>query len=442
MMKDVLKGRIPIFLLGGGEMGERIRNFDWTTTPLGDPEEWEQSLKTCVRIMLSSSQPIWIGWGKQLIKLYNDPYKSIVGGKHPEALGQPVSKVWKDIWANIEPMLEKVMEHDEGTYVESQLLIMERNGYPEETYYTFSYTPIPGDNGVTSGVFCANTDDTSRVINERALETLRSLGKISYYERNLSEIYEKTAEVLGENKKDFPFALFYQVKGGEAKQVAWAGNKEEYKDFPDEININEPTQQTRNICKAIKTNANVISENKGRRSNAPKGFWDKVPEQILHIPLCISNTNCPNAVLTIGLNPYRNYDSVYQSFIRLLSDQVLLEMNNMHVIEEERKKGEILAEIDKAKTVFFNNISHEFRTPLTLILGPLEELMRQSSTEIKAGYLSSIETIHRNAVRLLKLVNTLLDFSRLEGGRQEPHFTLVDIGEYTKNLAANFRSIM
>ena len=441
-MKDVLKGKIPIFLLGGGEMGERIRNFDWTTTPLGDPEGWEQSLKTCVRIMLSSSQPIWIGWGKQLIKLYNDPYKSIVGGKHPAALGKPVRKVWKDIWTNIEPMLKKVMEQDEGTYVESQLLIMERNGYPEETYYTFSYTPIPGDNGITAGVFCANTDDTSRVINERALETLRRLGKISYHEKKLSEIYEKTAEVLAENKKDFPFALFYQINGGEAKQVAWAGNKEEYKHFPDEVNINEPTQQTRNICKAIKTNANVISENKGRRPNAPKGFWDKVPEQILHIPLCISNNNCPNAVLTIGLNPYRNYDSVYQSFIRLLSDQVLLEMNNMHVIEEERKKGEILAEIDKAKTVFFNNISHEFRTPLTLMLGPLEELMRKSSEEIKPQYQSSIQTTHRNAIRLLKLVNTLLDFSRIESDRQDARFTRTDIGVYTKNLAASFDSVM
>ncbi|HSV11085.1 MAG TPA: hypothetical protein VLI68_09965, partial [Hanamia sp.] len=236
MMKDVLKGRIPIFLLGGGEMGERIRNFDWTTTPLGDPEEWEQSLKTCVRIMLSSSQPIWIGWGKQLIKLYNDPYKSIVGGKHPAALGQPVYEVWKDIWDDIQPMLKTVMEHDEGTYVESQLLIMERNGYPEETYYTFSYTPIPGDNGITAGVFCANTDDTSRVINERALETLRKLGKISYDEKSLAEIYKKTADVLAENKKDFPFALFYEIKGDETKQVAWAGNKDHYKYFPDEVN--------------------------------------------------------------------------------------------------------------------------------------------------------------------------------------------------------------
>ncbi len=441
-MSVVSKSKVPIFLLGGGEMGERIRQYDWTKTGLGNPEEWEQSLKTCVRIMLSSSQPIWIGWGKDLIKLYNDPYKSIVGGKHPSALGQPVSDVWKDIWPDIEPMLEKVMKHDEGTYVESQLLIMERNGYPEETYYTFSYTPIPGDNGVTAGVFCANTDDTFRVINERALETLRNLGKISYNERNLGEIYAKTAAILGENKKDFPFALFYEINGNEAKQVAWAGDEQAYTSFPLVFDIKEPTSETRNICKAIQNNEQVISLNKGRRPNAPKGFWDRVPEQILHIPLCITSRDCPNAVLTIGLNPYRKYDPAYQSFVQLLTDQILQEMNNTQAMEMERKRTEALLEIDKAKTVFFNNISHEFRTPLTLMLGPLEELMRKGENGISPKHLASIETTHRNAIRLLRLVNTLLDFSRIESGRQQAHFSKVDIAAFTKSLAANFQSVM
>ncbi|MGN6530315.1 MAG: PAS domain S-box protein [Ginsengibacter sp.] len=441
-MSVVSKGKVPIFLLGGGETGERIRQFDWTKTELGNPEKWEQSLKTCVRIMLSSSQPIWIGWGKDLIKLYNDPYKSIVGGKHPSALGQPVSEVWKDIWPDIEPMLEKVMIHDEGTYVESQLLIMERNGYPEETYYTFSYTPIPGDNGITAGVFCANTDDTFRVINERALETLRNLGKISYHEKSLTEIYSKTAAILGQNNKDFPFALFYEINENEAKQVAWAGDEEEYTSFPMQFNIKEPTSETRNICNAIQNNELVLSLNKGRRPNAPKGFWDTVPEQILHIPLCISSSNCPNAVLTIGLNPYRKYDRTYQSFVQLLTDQILQEMNNVQAMEIERKRTEALLEIDKAKTLFFNNISHEFRTPLTLMLGPLEELLRKTEDDINPQHLASIETAHRNAIRLLRLVNTLLDFSRIESGRQQAHFLKVDIATFTKDLAANFQSAM
>jgi hypothetical protein len=168
---------MPEFLSGGGEMGQRIREYDWSKTPLGPVDQWPQSLRTCVRIMLTSRQPIWIGWGKELIKLYNDPYKEIVRGKHPWALGKPASVVWKEIWGPIEPMLKTVMEHDQGTSVESELLIMERNGYPEETYYTFSYTPVPGDNGGTAGMICANTDVTDRIISERQLKTLTTLGK-------------------------------------------------------------------------------------------------------------------------------------------------------------------------------------------------------------------------------------------------------------------------
>ena len=168
---------VPEYLSGGGEMGQRIREYDWSKTPLGPVSGWPQSLRTCVRIMLASRQPIWIGWGKELIKLYNDPYKTIVRGKHPWALGSPASVVWKEIWNEIDPMLRQVMEKDEGTYVESQLLIMERNGYPEETYYTFSYTPIPGEDGSTAGMICANTDDTDRIITERQLKTLTQLGK-------------------------------------------------------------------------------------------------------------------------------------------------------------------------------------------------------------------------------------------------------------------------
>src|ERR1700742_184862 len=138
--------QVPEFLVGGGELGQLIRDYDWAKTSLGPVSTWPRSLRTSIQIMLTSRQPIWIGWGKNLIKLYNDPYKAIVGGKHPDALGNPASVVWKDIWKDIEPMLRQVMEKDEGTYVESQLLIMERYGYPEETYYTFSYSPVPGDN--------------------------------------------------------------------------------------------------------------------------------------------------------------------------------------------------------------------------------------------------------------------------------------------------------
>ena len=134
-------------LLGTSELARLMRAFDWESTSIGMPDAWPKSLRTAVGIMLTSRQPIWIGWGRQLICLYNDAYKSIIGGKHPWALGKPASVVWREIWPDIAPMLSQAMEGNEGTYVEAQLLIMERNGYPEETYYTFSYSPIPGDDG-------------------------------------------------------------------------------------------------------------------------------------------------------------------------------------------------------------------------------------------------------------------------------------------------------
>jgi len=433
----------PDFLSGGGEMGERIRNFDWAKTPLGPPEKWEQSLKTCVRIMLASSQPIWIGWGSTLIKLYNDPYKAIVGGKHPEALGSPASVVWRAIWNDIGPMLKRVMEYDEGTFVESQLLIMERNNYPEETYYTFSYTPIPGDQGGTAGMICANSDDTARIINERALQTLRDIGKLSY-EESTDKIYSRAARVLFENKKDFPFALFYEVSPAhdEARAVAWAGMREDYRAFPEVISIRTSTPDTAHIYDAIHRREVIITDNHGEISYVPQGAWHIPPKQFLYIPLSLSNDMLPAAILMIGLNPFRKYDNAYQQFIQLLIDQLSLEIKNMHALEVERKRAEALAEIDKAKTVFFNNISHEFRTPLTLMLGPLEELMNLPESEISRQNQFNIETTHRNAHRLLKLVNTLLDFSRVESGQQVANFTHVDLSSYTKNLASSFRSVI
>jgi PAS domain S-box-containing protein len=432
------------FLDGGGEMGELIRLYDWSKTPLGVPQSWPQSLKTCVRIMLTSRQPMWIGWGKELIKLYNDPYKAIVGGKHPWALGKPASEVWKDIWPDIEPMLKKVMEKDEGTYVESQLLIMERNGYPEETYYTFSYTPIPGDKGGTAGMICANTDDTQKIIGERQLRTLKDLGESVTRMQTVTEVYQKALKVIEHNSKDFPFAVLYKIddEGKKGLPVAYAGLDENQTIFPSFIDLVNPQEGMFNFYKAFSQKEIVISENKGRRKNLPKGPWQIEPTHFVHVPIIISGGTIPNAILSSALNPYRIFNDTYRQFIMLLADQIALEVNNVMAYEQERKRAEALAEIDKAKTVFFSNISHEFRTPLTLMLGPLEELMTKSHTHLRDDEKLKIETTHRNAVRLLRLVNNLLDFSRIESGGVKAQYQLTDISKFTADLASSFRSVI
>jgi PAS domain S-box-containing protein len=429
------------FLSGGGEMGERIRNFDWSKTPLGPPEFWEQSLKTCVRIMLTSSQPIWIGWGKDLIKLYNDAYKEIVGGKHPEALGQPAKVVWKEIWQDIGPLLEKVMVRNEGTYSESQLLIMHRHGYEEEVYYTFSYSPVPGDDGGTGGMICYNTSDTARVINERSLATLQLLESIAK-RQSVNEIYEAAAKAIEFNNKDFPFAIIYKIDeiNKSASPVAFAGIANDQKIFPIYIDLKSPGEGSKNLIKSYKTKEVVVSENAGRRKNIPAGFWQKEATHFVHIPIIIPGSENPVAIVSAALNPYRKFDNAYKQFAQLIADRIGIEINNVLNYEQEKKKAAELAELDKAKTVFFSNISHEFRTPLTLMLGNLEEALNEPRSHPKNH--ERMEATQRNAMRLLKLVNTLLDFSRIESGRQKATYSLTDIASFTKNLAGNFRSVI
>ena len=172
--------------------------------------------------MLTSRQPIWIGWGRELTKLYNDPYKAIVGGKHPEALGQAAAVVWREIWDVLGPRLQVAVEQNEGTYDEALLLIMERYGYPEETYYTFSYSPVPGDLGGVGGIICANTDDTARIIGERQVKLLRTLAAQTADAHTVEDACHLSASSLAQNPQDIPFAMIYLLDQA-TQTVALAG---------------------------------------------------------------------------------------------------------------------------------------------------------------------------------------------------------------------------
>lgn len=433
---------IPEFLAGGGEMGELIRTHDWSATPLGPIESWPRSLRTCIQIMLTSRQPIWIGWGHELIKLYNDPYKEIVKGKHPWALGKPACEVWRDIWNDIEPMLNKVMRHNEGTYVEEQLLIMERNGYPEETYYTFSYTPVAGDFGGTAGMICFNTDDTDRIISERQLKTLTDLGKVLSDLRTAHNVWTHTIETIRRNPYDFPFAILYNY-GHDHITLIKSTEPNSFHDRFAKIDLRSADEIARLFFQASSTKKHqVLTHLATKVGEIPKGSWQLAPDKAIILPIAQGGNKDPYGFLVVGVNPYRLLDEGYVNFFQLVADQIATSLANIYAIEEERKQLEALAEIDRAKTVFFSNISHEFRTPLTLILGSLEELLRKKDREVDGESKVTVETTHRNALRLLRLVNNLLDFSRIDAGRKKAQFQLVDIGQFTRELASNFSSLI
>jgi signal transduction histidine kinase/CheY-like chemotaxis protein len=426
---------------GGGEMGERISSFNWSETALGPIATWPQSLKTAVQIMLTSRQPIWLGWGPELTKLYNDPYQAIVGGKHPTALGQPAAVVWREIWEQIGPMLTTTMGV-EGTYVEEQLLIMERNGYPEETYYTFSYSPVPNDNGEVGGIICANTDDTQRVIGERQLALLRELAASTADARTTSDTCARSTASLATNPHDLPFALVYLLDQA-SNQLVLAGTSGAATPGQ-QIAPHRMALDSTAVCPCAEAFASgsvrVIEELAELAALLPRGAWDRPPQRVAVLPIAAQGSTGMAGVLVVGLSPYRLFDDRYRGFLELVAAQVSAGIANAQAYEEERRRAEALAELDRAKTTFFANISHEFRTPLTLMLGPLGDLLQHADAEHLEPLRAPLEIAHRNALRLLKLVNTLLDFARIEAGRIAATFAPTDLATLTAELASVFRS--
>ena len=149
-------------------MGARMRSHDWSMSALGPPSGWPQSLRSVIGLMINSGHPMFCAWGPDLSFLYNDGYIPIFGSKHPNTLGLPFRDVWSDIWADISPLVDRALA-GEATYHENLHLVMERNGYPEDTWYSFSYSPVRDESGAVAGMFCACTETTEKYLADRAL---------------------------------------------------------------------------------------------------------------------------------------------------------------------------------------------------------------------------------------------------------------------------------
>ncbi|MBD2439225.1 ATP-binding protein [Nostoc sp. FACHB-110] len=420
-------------------MAALMRMYDWSQTPLGAVETWSQSLKTAVRIMLTSRQAMFVWWGEDLINLYNDAYRAILGGKHPQALGQKAAIVWQEIWEQVGPRAQTALVQNQGTYDESLLLIMERNGYPEETYYTFSYSPVPNDDGSTGGIICANTDDTPRIIGERQLALLKELAATTADARTFAEACTLSINCLATNPYDLPFAMIYLVDSQRQclTLAGCCGIEPEHLAAAETIAFNDdsPWQFTK-----VLTNHQpyVLTNLEQKWSDLPTGAWHRSPHQAAVVQISPSGRTGKAGVLVAALNPFRLFDDNYQVFLNLVASQIAASISNAQAYEEERQRAEALAELDRAKTTFFSNVSHEFRTPLTLMLSPLEDLL--ATDELLAKQRQELDLIHRNGLRLLKLVNTLLDFSRIEAGRVQAVYEPTDLATFTAELASIFRS--
>jgi signal transduction histidine kinase/FixJ family two-component response regulator len=424
------------WLSGGGEMGRLIRSMDWSRTPLGPVETWPQSLRTTVSLCLSSTFPILIAWGPERVQIYNDSYRPICGAKHPESMGQP----FRECWATALPVVGGVFEKagaGTGSYIENQRMLLDRYGYLEEAFMTFSFSPIRDESGGVGGLFHPITEVTEKMLSARRTQTLRELSALLAKVKAAEDISAALPQLPPDAVLDVPFLLFYR-RDESAPLVRLVGNLGLPPGTvwsPEEAGLDGPWPLASGVGDAA---VPAVAP----PPDVYRGPYEDLPTHARVLPIHPAGMAEPYGYLVAGISPLRAMDDAYRNFYEQLQATVTTAVVNVRAHEAEAQRVAALAAIDRAKTAFFSNVSHEFRTPLTLILGPLEESLADTAAPLPPAQRARQELTHRNALRLLKLVNSLLDFSRIEAGRVKASYHPTDLSRLTEDLASVFRSAM
>jgi signal transduction histidine kinase/CheY-like chemotaxis protein len=416
----------------GGEMGRRFAEFGWAAHPLGPPNDWPVELRTTVATTLTSRFPIVLWLGPQdLFLIYNDAYVPIFGDRHPASLGRRGREVWWDIWDQIGPMLDSVISTGKATWSDDLLLPIVTGGRRQERRFTFSYGPLLSD-GKVYGVFAAVSETTERVLSQRRMHLLNTVASAVMETRTIDEAVAAAVGVCSDEPADVPFVAAY-VADHEAHDVTLRGATASVLPLLPrslaELTDWEPTVRTR-------TEAQLIDNVGSAIPGIAQVFGDDCPEQALLLPV---GEDTAAGVLVVGLNPRCPLDTQYRGFCQLLADQLSSALASAVSYEQQRQRADALAELDRAKTAFLTNVSHEFRTPLTLLLGPLEDAL--ADTEPGSVLAERLSTAARNARRLQRLVDSLLDFSRIEAGRATAKLVCTDVGALTSHIASSFSEL-
>ena len=433
MSKGESPGAAELTFPGDGEMARRMRAYPWASSPLGEPRDWPASLRTACRICLTSRFPMIVWWGERLHMFYNDAYLPLMGDKHP-GLMRPGERVWTEIWPTIGPMLYSVLHTGQATWSEDLLLPMSRHGYWEETYWTYSYSPLHDDAGPCAG--CSRRSRRPRRRWSAGAGSPRSRtsaprpgGRAAWPRRATWSI-----GALGRAREVVPFAAVY-LRGPDGGAVPARSSAPEGEPSPvPGVPGGWPVEEVLRSGQPV-TLTDVIA----RFGPLPAGGWARAPGEAMVLPLTAGAGEEPAGAIVLAASAGRALDDAYRSFLGLVAQQTAALVNGALAYQAQLRRAEELAELDRAKTTFFSNVSHEFRTPLTLIMGPVEELRARLDPGDTAAA-RELDVIYRNGLRLGKLVNTLLDFSRIEAGRMRASFEPLDLGAFTTELASVFQS--
>ena len=419
-------------VLLGGEMGQRFAAFNWAEHPLGPPQHWPVELRSVVATVLTSRFPIvlWLE-PDDLFLIYNDAYAPIFSDRHPAALGRRAREVWWDIWDQIGPMLDSVLASGKATWSDDMLLPILSGGRPQERRFTFSYGPLIRG-GEIYGVFAAVSETTERVLSQRRVHLLNTVASAVIGTQSIDNAVAAAVTVCANHPEDLSFIAVY-VEDPETAEIALRGATPSVQPLLQDTLAGltqwDPTTRSRAEAQVIEQVAEVIP-------GLDQALADDCPSQVLVLPI---GEGATAGALVIGTSPRLPLDAQYRAFCQLLADQLSSVMASAVLYEQQLQRADALAELDRVKTAFLTNVSHEFRTPLTLLLGPLDDAL--SEVPADALIADRLRAARRNAGRLLRLVESLLDFSRVEAGRAAAQLVCTDIGSVTFDIASSFAEL-
>jgi signal transduction histidine kinase/DNA-binding response OmpR family regulator len=431
--------------LNGASMRAVYDQVDWSATPLGPPDKWPGLLRLVVDLCLDSEFPVQISWGPDLLVLYNHAYIPLLGAeKHPWALGRPALEVGPDLWPASEQHSREVMETGRAYHSDDQRLIIDRHGYPEEAYFTFSLSAIRDVDGKIVGLFNAITETTQHILYERRLQVLRRLGAMSITtDDSLPSTCRAAVEVIGRNRKSVPFAAVYlrELPDQAPRRTAGYGFDES---AVASCELVEPTPTGGPVLEVLEHGGTVLVS--GLRDRYPGVFepgplGPLTPDQAFALPVFMLGRRAPVGVLIIGVNPYWRPDEAYTAFAAMAARQLGVIITDAVSFQNERKRQQALEELDRARTEFFQNITHELRAPLTMLLTPLQDILDEPGVVLSAAARDTVETSVRAGDRLQRVVDALLDISRAESGALMPDREEIDLASVTADVVEGFRPI-
>lgn len=418
-------------------MGRLMSRLDWAATDVGPVETWSQSMRAAVRIVLSSRYPMLLLWGPDYTQLYNDAYSALIGDKHPDALGGDVRVTLAEGWAVLEPLIADAKATGVASWVPALQLALDRSGYREEAYFSVSHAPARDDDGTTAGILTVCSEVTEQVVGERRLRLLRDLAvPAGGRTADVEQVCAHLCAVIGEHRIDVPFAAIYLRDGALLRRAAAVGADDAATVLPPFVDAAADGWRLHVAAGGESVDVTDVAE----RLAVTGGAWDDAVRTAVAVPLPSAERSQPLGVLLAGVSPSRGLDETYRSFFELLAQQVAVAVRNAQAYQEERDRAAALAELDRVKTDFFTNVSHEFRTPLTLMMGPLADALADAGEPLGPAQRDRTEIALRNADRLLSLVNSLLTFSSVEAGRAQHQPRPIDLARYTAELAGVFRA--